>query len=106
MENIAKLNSVISGFTLSLGAIDSYVCRWFEHLPLEAMEDIIGNYNAPDRADYESDEEGEECYNYDVADYMDDLHTQFSEVNLEIKLNDFKNNAYKYADRMTGGFIF
>ena len=106
MENIEKINSVISGFTLSLGAIDSYVCRWFEHLPLEAMEDIIGNFNAPDMADYESDEEGEDCYNQDVEEYMDGLHTQFSEVNLEIKLNDFKNNARKYADRMTGGFIF
>lgn len=106
MENIEKINSVLTDFSLSLGAIDSYVCKWFEHLPLEAMEEIIGNYNAPDRTDYESDEEGEDCYNYDLADYMDGLHSQFSEVNLEIKLNDFKNNARKYADRMTNGFIF
>lgn len=106
MENAEKINSILTDFSLSLDAIDSYICRWFEHLPLEAMEQIIGNFNAPERSDYETDEEGEDCYNYDVADYMDVLHTQFSEVNLEIKLNDFRKYARRYADQMTNGFIF
>ena len=106
MENIEKINSVLTDFSLSLGAIDSYVCKWFEHLPLEAMEEIIGNYNAPERTDYESDQEGEDAYYYDIANYMDSLHTQFSVVHLEIKINDFKSYSRKYANLMTNGFIF
>lgn len=106
MEDIEKIDSVMSGFSLSLKAIDSYLCKWFEHLPLEGMEDIMGNYNSPDREDYTRDQEGEEEYQYELEEYMDEQLSLFNNVNLEIKLSDFKENAHKYADQMKEPFTF
>lgn len=106
MENIEKINSVMNGFSLSLNAIDSYLCNWFEHLPLEGMEDIMGNYNSPDRDDYTRDQEGEEEYQYELEGYMDGQLSLFDQVDLEIKLNDFKKNAHKYSDQMREPFTF
>lgn len=106
MENLTQATEILKAIQGKFDAIDSYLCAWFYKLPLEAMEDVMGNYNSPEREDYTSDEEGEDEYRYDLAEYIDSLYSDFAEVSLDIKLNDFRTYAGRYADEMQEGWSF
>lgn len=106
MKNSEKVPYVLSQLQRQLDAIDSYLCTWFTQLPLEGMEEVMGNYNAPDREDYTATQEGEDEYQYDLAQYIDSLYRDFSEVSLDIKTNDFRVYANRYADTMAPTWDF
>ncbi len=104
--NKSDAKEVINLFTSRMNSIDKYICEWYSQLPLEGMREIMGDYNEPDRSDYTKDAEGSEAYDYDLSEYIDGLYQDFCEVNLNIKMNDFKKYAVKYADNMNSLWDF
>lgn len=106
MENSTQVSEVLRAIQGKFDAIDSYLCAWFYKLPLQGMEDVMGNYNSPTREDYTASQEGEDEYRYDLGEYIDALYRDFSEVNLDIKLNDFRVYAGKYANEMESDWSF
>jgi hypothetical protein len=104
MENsevTQQIKSVYNGFKMSNEAISNYLDRWFDHLPTEGKSDVMGNYDAP-----EKDVDNLEFYEYELGEYEDMLWHDFSNSKVEMKVNDFKEYAVKYADRMTNNFTF
>lgn len=106
MENTEKVSLVLNKIQKQADELHLYLNTWFTQLPLEGMEDVMGNYNAPDREDYTSTQEGEDEYQYDLTEYMDSLYRDFSEVSLDIKTNDFRVYANRYADTMAPSWDF
>jgi hypothetical protein len=105
-ENQESAKKVINHLINKMDAIESYIDQWYSQLPLEGMQEVMGNCNAPDRSDYLDNIEGEEAYAYDLGEYIDGLYQDFCEVNLNIKMNDFKKYAVKYADNMNSLWDF
>ncbi len=110
MENLETnkkhIPKVLEHLENKLREIDNYLCAWFENLPSRIREEIVGNDNMPDFMDYTLDDEGTEAYNKDVEEYLEGLYSIFSNSSLDIKLNDFKRYATKYADHMSNNWDF
>lgn len=96
-----QIISIYNGFKMSNEAVSNYLDNWFDNLPIEGKQDVMGDYNTP-----EHDEFNPEYYEYAVAEYIDKLYSEFADSSTKMKLNDFKQYAQKYADRMQNNFTF
>ena len=104
--NQEHISAVLENLKKRTNEIDNYLCAWFSNLPLEAQEDIMGDYGSPDQSDYTQTPEGIEEYNYDLGEYTEKLFYDFSRASLDIKLNDFKKYAEANANSMAPGWDF
>ena len=104
--NQEHISAVIKHWEKHLREIDTYLYTWFCNLPFQAKQEIMDNYDAPDRSDYIEGAEGDEEYQYEVGEWEEGIISDFDKVNLEIKINDFKRYAHKYANHMAPDWDF
>ena len=100
-EQFNQINSIYTGFKMSNEAVSNYLDNWVDHLPVSGKQDVMGDYDAPVR-----DEDNLEFYEYELGEWEDVQWHKFSNSSVQMKLNDFKEYAHKYADVMLNNFTF
>ena len=112
------IKAIHNGLKMSNEAVSNYLENWFDHLPVKGKEDVMCDSSAPEMPEniskdseffdklqshyeYELDN-----YKYELGEWEDMQWHKFSEASVEMKLEDFREYAHKYADQMLNNFKF